>query len=68
MSDKKKIAFVGNTSFSMYNFRLGVMRHFMEDYEVVVIAPEDEYSIFFEKEGMIFKCIWKKRCKGWNPD
>lgn len=52
MSDKKKIAFVGNTSFSMYNFRLGVMRHFMEDYEVVVIAPEDEYSIFFEKEGI----------------
>lgn len=52
MSDKKKIAFVGNTSFSMYNFRLGVMRHFMKDYEVVVIAPEDEYSKFFEKEGI----------------
>lgn len=52
MSDKKKIAFVGNTSFSMYNFRLGVMRHFMKDYEVVVIAPEDEYSVFFEKEGI----------------
>lgn len=52
MLGKKKIAFVGNTSFSMYNFRMGVMRHFMKDYEVVVIAPEDEYSDFFRKEGI----------------
>lgn len=52
MSEKKKIAFVGNTSFSMYNFRMGVMRHFMRDYEVVVIAPEDEYSDFFRNEGI----------------
>lgn len=52
MSDKKKIAFVGNTSFSMYNFRIGVIRHFMKTYEVVVIAPEDEYSDFFRNEGI----------------
>lgn len=52
MSDKKKIAFVGNTSFSMYNFRIGVIRHFMQKYEVVVIAPEDEYSDFFRNEGI----------------
>ena len=57
MSDKKKIAFVGNTSFSMYNFRLGVMRHFMKEYEVVVIAPEDEYSKFFEEEGIRYISI-----------
>ena len=61
MSDKKKIAFVGNTSFSMYNFRLGVMRHFMKDYEVVVIAPEDEYSKFFKEEGfVIYLFLWKQ--------
>lgn len=52
MSDKKKIAFVGNTSFSMYNFRIGVIRHFMKKYEVAVIAPEDEYSDFFRNEGI----------------
>lgn len=52
MSDKKKIAFVGNTSFSMYNFRIGVIRHFSKKYEVVVIAPEDEYSDFFKNEGI----------------
>ncbi len=52
MSDKKKIAFVSNTSFSLYNFRIGVIRHFVKNYDVVVIAPEDEYSDFFRKEGI----------------
>lgn len=52
MSDKKKIAFVGNDSFSMYNFRIGVMRHFMKDYEVVVIASKNDYAELFRKEGI----------------
>lgn len=52
MSDKKKIAFVGNTSFSMYNFRLGVLRKLAEKHDVVVIAPEDEYSELLKQEGI----------------
>ncbi len=51
----KNIAFVGNTSFSMYKFRLGVMRSFIEKgYKIFVIAPIDEYSPFFETEGIHF--------------
>ena len=48
-----KIAFVGNTSFSLYKFRLGVMRSFiLNGYEVIAIAPEDEYSKLFKIENI----------------
>lgn len=52
MADKKKIAFVSNGTYSLYNFRMGVIRHFAQNHEVVVIAPEDEYSVFFKNEGI----------------
>lgn len=63
MQSRKKIAFVGNTSFSIYNFRLGVVKSFMEQNEVVVIAPYDEYTALLEKEGI--RCIVVEMdCKG----
>lgn len=50
-----KLAFVGNTSFSLYKFRLGVMRSFIsKGYEVLAIGPEDEYSPLFEHENIKF--------------
>ena len=50
-----KIAFVGNTSFSLYNFRLGVMKSFVKQgYQVFAIAPEDKYSGLFEAEDITF--------------
>jgi len=53
-----KIAFVGNTSFSLYKFRLGVMRSFIsKGYEVIAIAPEDEYSTLFQDENIKFISI-----------
>jgi len=53
-----KIAFVGNTSFSLYKFRLGVMRSFIsKGYEVIAIAPEDEYSSLFQNENIKFISI-----------
>lgn len=64
---KKKIAFVGNSSFSMYNFRLGVMTSFLaKGYEVFVLAPIDEYSVLFERQNLIFIPI-DVDCKGQNP-
>jgi len=49
----KKLAFVGNTSFSVYNFRLGVMKNFVQaGYEVYAIAPQDQYSELFESESI----------------
>jgi len=50
-----KIAFVGNTSFSLYNFRLRVMKDFVEQgYQVFAIAPQDKYSGLFEAESITF--------------
>jgi len=51
----KRIAFVGNTAFSLYNFRLGVMKRFVsEGYKVFAIAPDDKYSNLFEVENIEF--------------
>jgi len=39
------IVFSGNTSWSMYNFRLGLIKQFIHlGYEVCIVAPEDEYT------------------------
>jgi glycosyltransferase involved in cell wall biosynthesis len=39
------IAFVSNSAWSVYNFRLDVIRHLMQrGYEILVLAPDDEYS------------------------
>lgn len=52
----KRIAFVGNTSFSLYNFRLGVMKSFIKlGHQVFAIAPEDKYSGLFEAENITFE-------------
>ena len=52
------VAFVGNTSFSLYKFRLGVMQSFIsKGYEVIAIAPEDEYSLLFQKEKIKYISI-----------
>lgn len=59
-SSKKglKIAFVGNSSFSLYKFRLGVMRSFIsKGYEIIAIAPTDEYSDLFTDEKIKFISI-----------
>lgn len=65
MQKRKKIAFVGNTSFSIYNFRMGVIRSLMKEYEVVVLAPKDEYTPFFDREGIRYIEI-NIDCKGTN--
>ena len=53
LSDPKKlIAFVSNSSWSLYNFRLDVIRHFHQHgYNILVIAPDDEYSVLLVQEG-----------------
>lgn len=52
---KHKIAFVGNTSFSLYNFRLGIMKSFIaKGYEVYAIAPNDKYSELFVHENITY--------------
>lgn len=47
-----KIAITVNTSWNIYNFRMGLIRALLaEGNEVVAIAPEDEYSKKLKEEG-----------------
>lgn len=62
------IVFSGNTSWSMYNFRLGVMKHFLKlGYRVCVVAPEDEYSKKILAEGIQFIPVKNLKRSGNNP-
>jgi glycosyltransferase involved in cell wall biosynthesis len=51
---KKKIALVANSAWSVYNFRLDLVRHLVPRYEVLVIAPEDEFAAALVQEGCVF--------------
>lgn len=52
---KKVIALVANTSWSIYNFRLGLIRHLKnQGIEIVVIAPKDAFTAKLVAEGIEF--------------
>lgn len=41
----EKIVLVSNTTWSIYNFRLGLIRELLRlHYEVVIISPKDAYA------------------------
>lgn len=51
----KLIAFVSSNAWSVYNFRLDVIRHLLgQGFKIVVIAPDDEYSSLLTQEGCSF--------------
>jgi len=63
-----KILFVGNTSWSMYNFRRGVMKDLQErGYNIIVAAPPDEYSDRLVAMGFRFIPLKKLNSKSYNP-
>ena len=50
-----RIGFVSNSAWSVYNFRLDVIRHFIQQgYEVLVMAADDEYSALLVANGCRF--------------
>jgi glycosyltransferase involved in cell wall biosynthesis len=54
----KLIAFVSSNAWSVYNFRLDVIRHLLnQGFKIVVIAPDDEYSSLLIEEGCSFISI-----------
>ncbi len=54
----KLIALVSNSAWSVYNFRLDVIRHLHQNgYNLLVIAPDDEYSALLIQEGCEFISI-----------
>ncbi|HEY0678109.1 MAG TPA: glycosyltransferase family 4 protein [Chitinophagaceae bacterium] len=54
-SPNKLIAFVSSNAWSVYNFRLDVIRHLLGlGYDILVIAPDDEYSSLLVDAGCRF--------------
>ncbi|MCQ2345396.1 MAG: glycosyltransferase family 4 protein [Paludibacteraceae bacterium] len=66
MSERKKIAFVGNSALTMLNFRLGVMTELNKEYDVVMITPEDCDVSVLKQLGIRFIPVIVD-CKGRNP-
>ncbi len=65
--DVKKILFISNTSWYIYNFRLGLMNILKKkSFEVIFCAPYDDYTKKLEKKGFRFIPINIDR-KGKNP-
>lgn len=51
MRKRYKIAIVANSSWNVYNFRLNLLKKFKaERFEVIIIAPVDEYIAHLDKE------------------
>jgi glycosyltransferase involved in cell wall biosynthesis len=63
----KKIAIASNTSWNIYNFRMGLIKVLKEKgYEIVTIAPRDEYVRRLEQEKLSYRYITIDN-KGINP-
>lgn len=63
----KTIAIVINTSWNIYNFRLGLLQSLQkEGYKIIAIAPRDDYSAKLEDLGFEYHNIQMNN-KGTNP-
>ena len=50
-----RICFVSNSAWSVYNFRIDIIRHFIsKGYEILVLAADDEYAARLRQEGCRF--------------
>ena len=66
-SGEKRIAFVSNSAWSVYNFRLDVIRSLMrQGYQVMVVATKDEYVVYLEEAGCSFVDVYFNNRTG-NP-
>jgi glycosyltransferase involved in cell wall biosynthesis len=62
------IVFSGNTSWGMYNFRLGLIKKFIDlGYDVCVVAPEDKYTDKIKAEAIPFYPVKKLKRFSTNP-
>ena len=65
--EHKKIVFVANTSWYLYNFRLSLLKEMVASgWKVFAIAPQDKYSQYFEIHGISFVRLIISR-RGINP-
>ena len=63
---KKKIVLSSNTSWSIFNFRFGLIKELLKNYEVIIVAPKDKYSEKLIDLGCKYYDIYIDR-KGTNP-
>ena len=54
---KKKIALVANSTWSVYNFRMDLIRHLLTSFDVLIIAPSDEFAEELKKAGCSYHDI-----------
>jgi len=65
--EQKKIVFVANTSWYLYNFRFSLLKEMVASgWKVFVVAPQDKYSQYFEIHGISFVRLIISR-RGINP-
>ena len=58
MSENNKIVLVSNTSWSLYNFRLGLIRELNDTgFDVTVVAPRDSFTSKLIAEGISYREI-----------
>lgn len=63
----KRILIVSNTSWSLFNFRLSLMHSLRNaGYEIIAVAPKDEYSQRLSEHGFEYHPIWMNN-KGTDP-
>jgi glycosyltransferase involved in cell wall biosynthesis len=48
---KKKLALVANSAWSVYNFRMDLIRHLLLSFDVLIIAPKDDFAEELKKAG-----------------
>ena len=64
----RRIAFVANTAWSMYNFRLGVLKLLVKrGFCVYVIAPYDDYAPRFAQFSIHYVKLHNLNAQGTNP-
>ena len=63
-----RIAVVSNTSWYLYNFRIGLMRALRDaKFDVVAVGPQDDYVAKIEREAGISHCAFPVKGDGTNP-
>lgn len=64
---KKKVVIAVNTAWNIYNFRIGIIHELINNgYEVIALAPQDEYAEKLKEVGCRFQHI-SIDSKGVNP-
>jgi glycosyltransferase involved in cell wall biosynthesis len=54
---RKKIALVANSAWSMFNFRMDLIRHLLQRFDLLIIAPKDDFASELTGAGCTYRNI-----------